>query len=160
MSERLLEAIRFNRECSHDHIDDLESFLWLLIWEYLMQGARHHALSDDAKDYLDGFDSSSISYLLGVRARIERKLGSRNNEKHFLSLAPLFNALFQVLRDLEEKYRTKFKTQREWKETDILATYLKFLEVGYNFINDPKNKERLKKDWKPWFAAETTRYHT
>jgi hypothetical protein len=122
-----------------------------------MQAARHHALSDDAKDYLDGFDSSSISYLLGVRARI--KLDSEADEIHFLSLSPLLNALFQVLKDLV-KYRTELKTQGEWKETDILATYLKFLEVGYNFINDPKNKERLKKDWKPWFAAETTRYHT
>jgi hypothetical protein len=121
-----------------------------------MQGARHHALSDHAKDYLDGFDSSNITYLLGVRSLIEH---SEDDEIQFLSLSPLFNALFQVLRDLV-KYRTELKTQGEWKDTDILATYLKFLEVGYNFINDPKNKERLKKDWKPWFAAETTRYHT
>jgi hypothetical protein len=38
--------------------------------------------------------------------------------------------------------RTKFGEQGEWKRKDILTTYLQFLKVGLDFINDDENKKR------------------
>jgi hypothetical protein len=156
MSKRLLDAIRFDEECSHDHIDDLESYLWLLTVEYLTQAAQYHALSDEVKAYLDHFNSSNVRDISGCRAMIALMMGSEEAERYFLSFSPLFNQLFHAL-SVIVAHRTNLKQQREWKVEDILSTYRTFLKVGFDFINDEKSKKTFAQDWKSWFVAEMAR---
>lgn len=89
MSLRALQHWKFPRKIQkHTAIDDLESFMWLLIWYLLQAGHASQSLSTEERIAYADFDSSSYGKVLNTRHELKAMLVDYDS-----SMPPPFNTV-------------------------------------------------------------------
>lgn len=84
MSMRLLVAWREEMQVLHTPIDDLESFVWVLVWIALVR-SKHQKV---ARDYMDRLSSDQISLVAATKAEIS------------LNVQQPYDVLYDILRHI------------------------------------------------------------
>lgn len=86
MSHDVLRAAVLNTQHSHSVADDLESSIWVIIWEYLGHAAVHQKLAPDMKSWFDRLSSSDPNHVLDAKSDILAQYARRRSP---LGCAPL-----------------------------------------------------------------------
>lgn len=126
MSYRIVKALKVGKPVAHTVWDDLESFVWVLVWEYLYKAKERGCLTGGELEILQ--DLASDEYRSVILAKVVIRVGEV--EKPFgSSFWPLITKWFACTRS------------REIESWD--SVYDEFLSAGVGCLNDST-------DWDSW----------
>jgi hypothetical protein len=142
LSERVLWGWISQENPVHTAIDDLESFVWVLLWTLLHTIQRHDELSRKEAIWLDGLLSDDYGRLAdakaSIRSQIDDLITMARTSKGLSALAPLL----QTWSDLAHKssLRLEMKLKSRPSNDDFHAFckgwYQKYIETGLSHLQN------------------------
>jgi hypothetical protein len=135
----LLEVLGQSRDYVHTAVDDLESFVWVLLWAVLEKLDEISTLSDIEQDFFDILHSSDIYYLQN-RGNFARRLLVNDPSPGF----SVFTDLLFTWLEMAPKFFvevTKKKRNHPLPKEYYQPIYKAYLKVGFEAV------ERMDERW-------------
>jgi hypothetical protein len=142
LSIRVLRGRRRQENPVHTAIDDLESFIWVLLWTLLHTIQRHDELSSDEADWLDGLLSDDYGRLAaekaGIRTQIDDLITMAVTSKGLSALAPLLRTWLDLAHESFLLLEMKLKSRPVNDDFHAFCKgwYQKYIDTGLSHLQN------------------------